>query len=156
MPGRSQFFLFQRKSYILSISFLLYFGIIYIWPMYHSLDKRIWFTIIFLHLTLFQIRIFFIIPSLILSHLELLRIDLPQLTPGILIENCDYSIFPGLSILFSYAPACKTWLLKSLSFFIYLGFFSWTFTNHRTIEKGGGNFINSSLALQPNSQTLVD
>ena len=26
------------------------FGIVYIWPMYHSLDKRVWFTIIFLSL----------------------------------------------------------------------------------------------------------
>ena len=33
---------FQRKLYILfSISFLIYFGIVYIWTMYQSLDKRI-------------------------------------------------------------------------------------------------------------------
>ena len=43
-----RFFPFQRKSYILSISFLIYFVIAYIWPMSHSLDKRICFTIIFL------------------------------------------------------------------------------------------------------------
>ena len=56
------FFPFQRKTYILLISFLIYFGIVYIWPICHSLDKRICFTIIFLSpkesLTLFQIRIF--------------------------------------------------------------------------------------------------
>ena len=55
---RSYFFLFQRKSYIL---FLLYFGIVQIWPMYHGLDERVWNTIIFLplkeSLTLFQIWI---------------------------------------------------------------------------------------------------
>ena len=50
---------FQRKLYILfSISFLIYFGIVYIWTMYQSLDKS-WFIIIFLprkeRLTLFQI-----------------------------------------------------------------------------------------------------
>ena len=53
------FLLFPRKLYILfSISFLIYFGIVYIWTMYQSLDKT-WFIIIFLpgkeHLTLFQI-----------------------------------------------------------------------------------------------------
>ena len=33
---------FQRKSYIpFSISYLIYFGIVYIWTMYQSLDKRI-------------------------------------------------------------------------------------------------------------------
>ena len=44
-------------------SFLEYFGIVQIWPTYHSLDKRVWFTIIFLplkeSLTLFQIWIFY-------------------------------------------------------------------------------------------------
>ena len=44
-------------------SFLVYFGIVQIWPMYHSLDKRDWFFIFFLplrkSLTLFQIWIFY-------------------------------------------------------------------------------------------------
>ena len=53
------FLLFRRKLYILfSISFLIYFGIVYIWTMYQSLDKS-WFIIIFLplkeSLALFQI-----------------------------------------------------------------------------------------------------
>ena len=65
--------------------------------MHHSWNKRIWITIIFLPLkkclTLFQICIFFIKPSLILSQLELLRIELTKVTPIILIENCDHSIF---------------------------------------------------------------
>ena len=55
----------QRKLYILfSISFLIYFGIVYIWTMHQSLDERIWFIIIFLplkeSLTLFQKGIFFL------------------------------------------------------------------------------------------------
>ena len=41
---------FQRISSVLSIYLLICFGIVYIWPMYHSLDKRIWFTMIFLSL----------------------------------------------------------------------------------------------------------
>ena len=55
--------------------------------MYNSLDKRIWFMIVFLpfkeRLTMFQILI---IPLLILSYLELSRIELPKLTPSILME----------------------------------------------------------------------
>ena len=27
--------------------FLVYFGIVQIWPMYHSLDKKVWITIMF-------------------------------------------------------------------------------------------------------------
>ena len=57
---------------------------------------------------------FFIIPSPLLSQLELLRIELPKFTPSILIENCDHSICPGWWILFLYAPAHKVWLLKNL------------------------------------------
>ena len=41
------FFPFQKKAYILSISFAIYFRIVYIWPVNHSFDKRIWFTISF-------------------------------------------------------------------------------------------------------------
>ena len=113
------FFPFQRKLYIFSIFFLIYFGKIYIWPVYHSLDKRIWFTIIFFllkeSLILFQIWIIFIIPSLILSQLELSKIELPKLIPSILMKNCGHSICPGWSILFLYATLHKVWLLKSLS-----------------------------------------
>ena len=42
-------------------------------------------------LTLFQIWIFFAIPSLILSHFDLSRIELPKLTPSILIEIFNIS-----------------------------------------------------------------
>ena len=70
--------------------FLVYFEIVQISSMYHSLNKRVWFTIIFLSrkesLTLFQIW-FFTIPSLILFHLELSRIELPKLNPSILMET---------------------------------------------------------------------
>ena len=53
------FLLFRRKLCILfSNSFLIYFGKVYIWTMYQSMDKS-WFIIIFLPLkeilTLFQI-----------------------------------------------------------------------------------------------------
>ena len=44
------FLLFRSKLYIcISISFLIYFGIVYIWAVYQSLDNR-WFIIIFLPL----------------------------------------------------------------------------------------------------------
>ena len=81
-------------------SFKLFFDLFWnnIWPMYHSLDKRftiIFFTIIGLRLS-FTSQIvshcvpdmnFFIIPSLILSQLELSMIELPKLTPNILMQN---------------------------------------------------------------------
>ena len=96
------------------MSFLIHLGIVYIWPV-----RRIWFTIIFSpfkeSLTQFQIWFFFVIFSLFLSQLELSIIELPKLTPNILMENCDHSIFPGWSILFLYAPAHKARLLKNLS-----------------------------------------
>ena len=56
----------------------------------------------------------FVIPSLILSQLKLSRIELPKLTPSILMENCDPSVCPGWWILLSYAPAHK--LTCSLAF----------------------------------------
>ena len=45
-------------------------------------------------------------------------------------------------------------LRANVFFFFYLGFLSWTFTNHRTAGEGGGHFFNSSLPLPPASQTL--
>ena len=58
---------FQMESgaIVFSISSLINFGIVYIWSIYRSLYKRIWFTILsfFFHLkenwTLFEILIFF-------------------------------------------------------------------------------------------------
>ena len=95
------------------MSFLIHLGIVYIWPV-----RRIWFTIIFSpfkeSLTQFQIWFFFVIFSLFLSQLELSSIELPKLTPNILMENCDHLIFPGWSILFLYAAAHKARLLKNL------------------------------------------
>ena len=66
--------------FFFTISFLIYFGIVYIWPMYHSLDKRIWFTIIFLPLkeSLTIPDTDSILPSLILSQLELSGIEVPK------------------------------------------------------------------------------
>ena len=57
--------------------------------MYHSLETRIWFLIIFLPLkeshALFQMWVF-AIPSIIFSHLQLWSIDSPKLTSIILME----------------------------------------------------------------------
>ena len=43
---------------------------------------------------------------------------------------------------------------KVKDFFLYLGFLSQPFTNHRTAGKGGWHFFSSSLPLPPASQTL--
>ena len=57
--GGSIFCGFQKKLYMLfSVSFLIYSRIVYIWPMHHSFDERVQFTIIFFPLkdsrTLFE------------------------------------------------------------------------------------------------------
>ena len=39
-------------------------------------------------------------------------------------------------------------------YFFYVGFLLPTFTNHKTAEEGGGNFINSSLPPPPASKTV--
>ena len=86
-------------------SFMINFRIVYIWPIYQSLDKRIWFTI------LFQENLQWII----LSQLELSRTELPKCTPSILMENCDHTICPVLSILFYMTQPIRLGFLKSLS-----------------------------------------
>ena len=58
--------------------------IVYSFLMYCFLDKRVWFRIIFL--PLISRYEFFTIPSLILSHLELSRIELRMLTSSILMK----------------------------------------------------------------------
>ena len=77
--------------------------------MHHSLETRIWFLIVFLtlkeSLTLFQTWIF-CWPSIILSHVDLSRIDLPKLTKYFN-GNYDNSSCPGWWMLFLYAPPHK-------------------------------------------------
>ena len=101
--GGRVFFPFQRKSYIF---FQITFW--YILPQFGYEDAV--YDYLFSSqrsLTLFQIRIFFIIPLLMLSQFELKRIELPKSTPIILMENCDRFIFPGWSILFLYPSPDK-------------------------------------------------
>ena len=49
---------------------------------------------------------------------------------------------------FNIQTFCTNW------FFVYLGFLSRTFANHRTAGEGGGHFFNSSLPLPSASQTF--
>ena len=85
---RGSFYLLVPEEIV--YSFLVYFVIVQTWPIYHSLDKKVWLLIMFLplkeSLTLFKIWISFAIPSLFLSDLELSRIELPKLTPSTLME----------------------------------------------------------------------
>ena len=86
--------------------------------MYHSLDKRIWFTIIFAplkeSLTPFQILNFFFILSLILSHLELSRIELPKLTSSILIEILTIQVVLVDQFYFYIHQLIKAWIFGFL------------------------------------------
>ena len=68
----------------------------------------------------------------------------------ILLCVCVWGWYFGLFLFVE--TRCSIFLL--LHFFFYLGFFSQTFTNHRTAGEGGGHFFNSSLPLPPASQTL--
>ena len=88
--------------------------------MYHSLEKMIWFTIIFLSLkeslSLFQIWIFFAIPSLILSHSELSRIELPKLTSSILMEIQTIPVVLFDEFCFYMHYPIKAWLFENIIF----------------------------------------
>ena len=53
----------------------------------------------------------FIMPQLLLS-----RTELTKHISSILIYSCDHIICPGLSILFSYAPAHKAWIFEKFIF----------------------------------------
>ena len=85
-------------------SFMINFRIVYIWPIYQSLDKRIWFTI------LFQENLQWII----LSQLELSRTELPKCTPSNLMEMW-HAICSVLSILFYIAQRVRLGFLKSFN-----------------------------------------
>ena len=108
------FFPVQRKLYILfSIPFLIYFGIVKIWPMYHNLEKRISFTIILLPLkeglTLFEIWIFFQISYTFTYFVPfgVIKNRVTKINFKYFNGNYDYSSCPGSSILFLYAPTHK-------------------------------------------------
>ena len=72
MSGRLHFFLVPEE---IIYSFLVYFEILQIWPMHHSLDKRVWLTIIpFKESHSDPDMDFFAMSSFILLHLELSRV----------------------------------------------------------------------------------
>ena len=73
------------------ISFLINVEIVYVGPIYLSLDKRIWFTTLFFHF--FFSQNFFVKLWLILSQLELSRTKFTKCTLSILIGNCGHTIF---------------------------------------------------------------
>ena len=84
---------------------MINFRVVYIWPIYQSLEKRIWFTI------LFQENL----QWLILYQLELSRTELPKCTPSILMEMWPYHLSCFINS-FLYDPACKAWLFEKLIF----------------------------------------
>ena len=86
-------------------SFMINFRTVYIWYIYQSLDKRIWFAI------LFQENL----QWLILSQLELPRTELPKSTSTILMEMWQYH-FSCFINCFLYDPACKPWFFERFIF----------------------------------------
>ena len=98
---------YQIKSWavVFPSSFMINFRVVYIWPIYQSLEKRIWFTI------LFQENL----QWLILYQLELSRTELPKCTPSILMEMWPYHLSCFINS-FLYDPACKAWLFENFVF----------------------------------------
>ena len=86
-------------------SFMINFRIVYIWPIDRSLDKRIWFTI------LFQENL----QWLILSQLELSRTELPKCNSSIFMEIWPYNLSCFMNS-FLYDPACKAWIFEKFLF----------------------------------------
>ena len=79
-------------------SFLVYFGILQIWPMYHSLDKRVWLTITpFKESHSDPDMDFFAMSSFILLHLELSRVT--KVNSMYFNGHFRHFICPGWSIL---------------------------------------------------------
>ena len=86
-------------------SFMINFRTVYIWPIYQSLDKRIWFAI------LFQENL----QWLILSQLEISKTELPKCTLSILMEMWPYHLSCFINS-FLHDPACKAWLFEKFIF----------------------------------------
>ena len=86
-------------------SFMINFRTVYIWYIYQSLDKRIWFAI------LFQENL----QWLILSQLEISKTELPKCTLSILMEMWPYHLSCFINS-FLYGPACKAWLFEKFIF----------------------------------------
>ena len=105
----SLFYPFQRKSYILSISFLIYFGIVYIWPMCHCLDKRVWSTIIWLcsRYGFFYYTFTYFMP--------VIKVRVSEINSKCFNGKLWPSHLSCWLILFLYAPTHKARILKSLS-----------------------------------------
>ena len=132
VSGMLYFFLFQRKLYILFlISFLIYFGIVKIWHMYHNLEKRVWFRSIFLpfkeSLTLFQtwkcllyLRLF----CPILSYRE----QRYQNQPSIFMEIVTILIVLVDQFYFNMHQPIKIWLFEKITFeLVFIFAFSFSF-----------------------------
>ena len=108
---------YQIRSWaiVFPSSFMINFRIEYVWLIYQSLDKRIWFAILFFiskWVALFQIMIFFAKLWLILSQLELSRTKLPKMYP----KYFNGKLWPyHLSCCMNsslYDPACKARLFE--------------------------------------------
>ena len=91
--------------------------------MYHSLETRIWFLIIFLplkdSLTLFQTW-FFCWSSIILFHFELSRIDVPKLTSSILMDIVTIPVAPVDEFCFYMHHPIKVWHFEKIIVLVYL------------------------------------
>ena len=64
------------------------------------------------------------------------------------------TIFLKISHVWNLSKGYLLSVVPEKPFFFVSGFFSQTFTKHKTVEEWGGHFFNSSLLLPPTSQTV--
>ena len=122
MSGRSYFFLFQRKLYVLfSISFLIYFGLNTNLAYQSKLGEEG--LVVYNYLFTSQReshsvpdRDFFATLLLISSHFELSRIELPKLTSSILMEIVTILVVLVDQFYFYMHQPIKPWLFEKIIF----------------------------------------
>ena len=111
MSRRLHFLLFHRKLYILfSILFLIFWNSINLAYVSQLGDEDLVSDYLFTSQReshSLPDMDFFAIPSLTLSHLELLRIDLPKLTSSILMKTVTIPVVLVDEFYFFYAPPHK-------------------------------------------------
>ena len=90
--------------------FFFYFFKSLIFPVSINAKRKFWGVPHLPHVSDFFVKLW-----LILSQLELSRTELPKCTPNILMENCDHTICPVLSILLYMTQLIRCGFLESLS-----------------------------------------
>ena len=116
-----------------SISFLINFGIVYIWFIYQSLDKKVWFTILFFlsqrEFSYHPVRNidFFLLNYDLFCSKWSYEGQITKMYINYFIGKCDHTIFSCFIKFFLYDPAYKAWVFEN-SIFELEAFYSFKIT----------------------------